>query len=457
MTMMERLGIQVPEILLPVNNIDCQKWAVIACDQYTSQPEYWRDVEKLVGESPSTLKMILPEVYLEHNDELERIKSTKQTMKDYLAQGIFRPFEGFILVKRKVGSKTRYGLMLALDLEKYDFSLGSQTLIRATEGVIIDRLPPRILIREGAELEFPHILVLIDDPGRTVIEPLAEKRHHLEKLYDFELMKNSGHLTGYGINQAEHIKSVQNALDNLADPERFREYYNVNDNFGVLLFAMGDGNHSLATAKSIWESVKSSVGLNHPARYALVEIENIHDSGLEFEPIHRILFNLKDDVLEKMRSFWKEDFILKQFSLSEEMIAEVDNQVWNTHKFGCISNNSFYVVEIKHPSASIPVGTLQRFLDDFLLSGGVEKIDYVHGIEVICNLGTMSGNCGFYLPAMEKDQLFKTVILDGALPRKTFSMGEAYEKRFYMEGRKITKQFPEAVLETKNTTSSLIE
>jgi hypothetical protein len=436
--MIERLGIQVPEILLPVNDIDCQKWAVIACDQYTSQPEYWREVEKIVGESPSTLKMILPEVYLDSNDELERIKSTKQTMKEYLDMGIFRSYKGFILVKRKVGSKIRFGLMLALDLEKYDFSLGSQTLIRATEGVIIDRLPPRILIREGAELEFPHILVLIDDPERTVIEPLADKRHQLEKLYDFELMKDSGHLTGYGVKQAEQINSVKYALDNLANPERFREYYNVNDNFGVLLFAMGDGNHSLATAKSIWESIKPNVGLNHPARYALVEIENIHDSGLEFEPIHRILFNLKDDMLEKMRDFWKENFTLKQFSHSQEMIEEVDNQVWNTHKFGCITNNSFYVVEIKHPSSSISVGTLQCFLDEFLLTGGVEKIDYVHGIEVVCNLGAKPGNCGFYLPAMEKEQLFKTVILDGALPRKTFSMGEAYEKRFYVEGRKIT-------------------
>ncbi len=438
MNKFDKVGVQVPEILLPNNNIDCCKWAVIACDQYTSQPEYWKDVEKIVGDSPSTLKMILPEVYLDSSDELERIQSTKQTMKEYLDKEIFQPFEGFILVKRKAGSKIRFGLMLALDLEKYDFSVGSQTLIRATEGVIIERLPPRILIREGADLEFPHILVLIDDPERTVIEPLADMRHQLEKLYDFDLMKNSGHLTGYAVRQEELINNVQHALESLANPDRFREYYNVGDDFGVLLFAMGDGNHSLATAKSIWESIKQSVGLNHPARYALVEIENIHDSGLEFEPIHRILFNLKDDMLEKMREFWKENFNIKPFLNSQEMIAEVDNQIWNTHKFGCITNNTFSVIEIKHPTASIPVGTLQHFLDDFLLSGGVEKIDFVHGIDVICNLGPKPGNCGFYLPAMEKEQFFKTIILDGAVPPKTFSMGEAYEKRFYMEGRKIT-------------------
>ncbi len=435
----EKLGVQVPEILLPVNQIDFHKWAVIACDQFTSQPEYWKDVENLVGSSPSTLKLILPEVYLDSNDEHIRIENTKQTMTEYLENGVFRSFEGFILVERKIGSKTRFGLMLALDLEKYDFSKGSQTLIRATEGTIIDRLPPRIRIREGAKLEFPHILVLIDDPERTVIEPLVEKRQELEKLYDFELMKNSGHLSGYGIDQAHHLDSVQNALSILANPERFSEYYQVGGDFGVLLFAMGDGNHSLATAKSIWEKIKPSVGLNHPARYALVEIENIHDIGLEFEPIHRVLFNLKNGVVEKMNQFWNGEIKLENYDNPQEMIAIVDRQAGHIHKFGLILNNRYYVVEISQTSSNLPVGTLQAFLDQFLQDGGAEKIDYVHGSEITCNLGSKPGNCGFYLPAMEKDQLFKTVIIDGALPRKTFSMGEAYEKRFYMEGRKITK------------------
>lgn len=434
----EDLGYQIPEILLPVDSIDFQKWSVIACDQYTSQPEYWEDVENIVGLSPSTLKMILPEVYLETDVEINRIESTKKTMNDYLEKGIFRSFEGLILVERHVGNKTRFGLMLALDLEKYDFSKGSQTLIRATEGTIIERLPPRIRIREGANLEFPHILVLIDDPERTVIEPLVEKRHQLEKLYDFELMKNSGHLIGYGIDRADYLDSVENALGNLANPDRFTKHYNVGNDFGVLLFAMGDGNHSLATAKSIWESVKSRVGMDHPSRYALVEIENIHDSGLDFEPIHRVLFNLNDNILEKMQDFWKSEFGIKEYQHQDEMIEEVDHPSGNSHKFGFIYGSSFFVVDIKHPSTNLPVGTLQTFLDVFIRKGGAEKIDYVHGGEVICTLGTKPGNCSFYLPAMEKNQLFKTVILDGALPRKTFSMGEAYEKRFYMEGRRIT-------------------
>jgi hypothetical protein len=436
----ENLGFQIPEILLPVENIDFQKWAVIACDQYTSQPEYWSDVEKIVGSSPSTLNMILPEVYLEKEDEFKKIELTKKTMDEYLNKGIFRSFEGLILVQRHVGDKTRFGLMLALDLEKYDFQKGSQTLIRATEGTIIERLPPRIRIREGAKLEFPHILVLIDDPEKTVIEPLVEKRHQLEKLYDFELMKNSGHLTGYGIDQSDYLGLVENALENLANPDRFKEYYNVGGDYGVLLFAVGDGNHSLATAKSIWESVKSNVGMDHPSRYALVEIENIHDAGLDFEPIHRVVFNLNDNILEKMRDFWKSEFDIKACKHQHEMIEEVDYQSGNSHKFGFIFDSSFFVVEIKHPSTNLPVGTLQIFLDEFLQNGGAEKIDYVHGSEVTCKLGTKPGNCSFYLPAMEKNQLFKTVILDGALPRKTFSMGAAYEKRFYMEGRRITRK-----------------
>ena len=435
----ENLGFQIPENLLPVDNIDFQKWAVIACDQYTSQPEYWKEVENIVGSSPSTLKMILPEVYLDTDEEISRIELTKKTMDKYLEKGIFRSFEGLILVERHVGAKTRFGLMVALDLEKYDFSKGSQTLIRATEGTIIERLPPRIRIREGAKLEFPHILVLIDDPEQTVIEPLKGNRQRLEKLYDFELMKNSGHLIGYGINQVEDLESVQNALENLSNPIKFKNRYNVGDDFGVLLFAMGDGNHSLATAKSIWESVKSKVGMDHPSRYALVEIENIHDAGLDFEPIHRVLFNINNNILEKMRDFWKSDFEIKEYKHQQEMISVVDHQSGKSHKFGFIFRSSFFVVDIKNPYTNLPVGTLQNFLDNFIKNGGAKKIDYVHGGEVTCRLGTKPGNCSFYLPAMEKYQLFKTVILDGALPRKTFSMGEAYEKRFYMEGRKITK------------------
>ena len=437
MNKVEDLAIQIPKILLPADTIDHFKWAVIACDQYTSQPEYWQDVEKIVGNSPSTLRMILPEVFLETENEDQLIDQTKKTMEEYLQKGYFQLFEGFILVERQVAGKTRFGLMAALDLEKYDFSKGSQTLIRATEGTIMDRLPPRIRIREGAKLEFPHILVLIDDPDRTVIEPLVNNRANLQKLYDFELMKGSGHLTGFAVNQTEQFQSIIKSLAELSDSENFKERYGVDDTYGVLLFAMGDGNHSLATAKSIWQKLKPEVGLDHPARYALVELENIHDAGLEFEPIHRVLFSLKTDIFTEMQRFWGSNSQIIKVANQEQMINEVDHQQGNAHKFGIIFDGNFFVNVIDQPVMTLPAGSLQAFLDHFMKAGGAKKIDYVHGSEVTCSLGSESGNCGFYLPAMRKDQLFKTVILDGSLPRKTFSMGEAYEKRFYFEGRKI--------------------
>ena len=286
------IGIQIPDILLPKTGIDPSKWAVIACDQYTSEPEYWQTVAQLTSGVPSTYHMFLPEVYLGQPEEAARTQSTRQMMREYLEKDIFTSREGMILVERKVDGKTRYGLMLALDLEQYDFNKGSQTLIRATEGTILDRLPPRIKIRKDALLELPHILVLIDDPQRTVIEPLVNARAHLPIAYDFELMLGSGHLTGYFISNAGLEKQVVTALEALADPRSFNGKYNVSSDMGVLLFAMGDGNHSLATAKAIWQQIKGEVGMDHPARYALVEIENVHDEGLGVEPIHRRLIFL---------------------------------------------------------------------------------------------------------------------------------------------------------------------
>ena len=434
----ENLGFQIPSILLPKRDLDFQKWAVIACDQYTSEPEYWHDVETFVGDAPSTLKMVLPEVYLETDFENELIERTKKNMQDYLDQDIFQSLEGLILVERQTENNKRHGVMVALDLEKYDFNKGSQTLIRASEGTILDRLPPRIRIREGAKLEFPHILVLIDDPNYTVIEPLVEKKDQFRKIYDFDLMKKSGHLTGYLVPSDNELKQFVEAIENLAKPERFYQHYQVDKKFGVLLFAMGDGNHSLATAKSIWEEIKDKVSMDHPARYALVEIENIHDQGLEFEPIHRVLFNLQLDILEKMKTWWGESLRVSPSLSQAEMIEQVDHQSPSVHKIGFINPHGYFVLEIKNPESNLPVGTLQPFLDSFMKQKGAGKIDYVHGWKVTCELGKKENNCGYYLPAMEKDQLFKTIIVDGALPRKTFSMGEADEKRFYMEGRKIT-------------------
>lgn len=432
------IGIQVPDILLPKSGTDQTKWAVIACDQYTSQPEYWQEVEKLVGDAPSTFHLILPEVYLEKPDEEQRIHNTQAAMRRYLESSLLEKHSGMVYVERSVDGKSRRGLVLALDLEKYDFSKGSQSLIRATEGTIIERLPPRMRIREGASLELPHILVLIDDPECTVIETVAAQSNRLTPLYDFELMLGSGHVRGFLVDDPALEQRVVHALEALAEPKAFAKKYNVAGDKGVLLFAMGDGNHSLATAKAIWEKIKSQVGMDHPARYALVELENVHDAGLEFEPIHRVLFGLKTDLFEAMKTHFNGAIQFESVASMDLMVEMVDqNKCETPQPVGIATANGYFVAYMTKPSSNLPVGTLQSFLDPFIKSCGAEKIDYVHGQDVVKNLGTLPGNVGFYVPGMDKNELFKTVILDGALPRKTFSMGEAHEKRFYLECRKI--------------------
>jgi len=436
MKTIDSIGIQIPQILLPRPGIDLHRWAVIACDQFTSQPEYWDKVKEIVGSAPSTLNLILPEVYLEQDGVDARVQAIQKTMARYLEDGVFKTHEGIIYVERSVNGKTRKGILICIDLECYDYNKGSQTLIRATEGTIIERLPPRIRIRQGAPLELPHILVLIDDPAHTVIEPIAQNKTSLTQLYDFDLMQGSGHLSGYLVNKSDIEEKVIKALEDLANPQTFKTKYQVGSDKSVLLFAIGDGNHSLATAKAIWEKMKSTVGMDHPARYALVEIENVHDQGLEFEPIHRVLFGLKKDIQVAMKNTWGANFEYQKCASKEEMIARV-NQSRGQQIIGYITSQEFSTIRVDHPAYNLPVGTLQAFLDTFLQNDGAEKIDYVHGEDVVCTKGSQAGNAGFYLPAMNKDDLFKTVILDGALPRKTFSMGEAEEKRFYLECRKI--------------------
>ena len=432
------LGIQIPQVYLPQKGTDLTKWAVIACDQFTSQPEYWNDVEEIVGDAPSTLNLTFPEVYLEKPGGEERIKNVQASMRKYMDEGILQPHDGPVYVERTVAGKMRKGIVLCLDLEAYDYNKGSSSLIRATEGTIVDRLPPRIKIREGAILELPHILVLIDDPNRTVIEPLHAAKSKLEKLYDFDLMFDSGHLAGYAVNDEFENKVVE-ALRGLANPETFAAKYGIGKDQPVLLFAMGDGNHSLATAKAIWEKVKPQVGMDHPSRYALVEIENVHDDGLEFEPIHRVLFGLKKDLFAELEKTFGANLNYKPVASAEEMVKAVDSVKGEKQAIGLVGGGKeFGVIEIANAVSNLPVGTIQPFIDAFLKNGGAEKVDYVHGEDVTVKLGSQPNNAGFYLPGMPKSDLFKTVILDGALPRKTFSMGEAREKRFYMEARKIS-------------------
>ena len=440
MKIINDIGVQIPQVYLPKTDTELNKWAVIACDQFTSEPEYWHDVEKIVGDAPSTLNLTFPEVHLEKPGAEERIQNIQATMSKYMDEGILQPRDGLIYVERTVGpsGKTRKGVILCLDLESYHYNKGTSSLIRATEGTIVDRLPPRIKVRQGAAMELPHILVLIDDPDRMVIESLSLAKSKFEKLYDFDLMLDSGHLTGYAVN-ADFEKHVIGTLRGLAKPETFAAKYGVGADQPVLLFAMGDGNHSLATAKAIWEKMKPQVGMNHPSRYALVEIENVHDEGLEFEPIHRVLFNIKKDLFAELKKTFGENFTYTEVANGDEMTQRVDSAEGEKQAIGLVGGGKrFGVIEIAHASSNLAVGTIQSFLDAFLKDGGAEKIDYVHGEDVVERLALQPGNAGFYLAGMHKSELFKTVILDGALPRKTFSMGEAHEKRFYMEARKIS-------------------
>lgn len=411
------------DILLP-ENVDFTKWSVVACDQYTSERDYWEDVKNIVGESPSTLNIIFPEVYLEDGDGEERIKNINKEMENYLNDGLFKEYkDSFIYVKRtQPNGKTRHGVVGMIDLEEYDFSKGSQSKIRATEGTIIERIPPRQRIRRNAILELPHILILIDDRDKAVVEPLEDKIDDFEKVYDFDLMKNSGHITGYLVDETSKNNILKN-IEKLGDVALFEEKYGVKDK-GVLMFAAGDGNHSLATAKSCWEEIKQNLSddeiKTHPARYALVELMNIHDEALEFEPIQRVIFDTEPKKLL--------DALVSYYDASYE-----DNGGQKIDYTYGKNEGSIYVTKT---DSNLPVGTLQKFLDKYLEENG-GKIDYIHGNDVVKNLAMQDNTIGFMVGAMEKNDLFTTVIKDGSLPRKTFSMGEAADKRFYLECRKV--------------------
>ncbi|NSW89172.1 MAG: DUF1015 domain-containing protein [Firmicutes bacterium] len=445
----ESVGVLLPEILLPAEGVDLYKWSVIACDQYTSQPEYWEKVEKTVGDDPSTLKLILPEVFLENNDVEERINKINITMKKYLDEGILCPQKPcFVYLDRETPRvKSRKGLLLAIDLEKYDYNKGSETMVRATEKTVIERLPSRVKIRKNAIVEIPHIQLLIDDPGMTVIEPLSESIGNLKKIYDFDLMMGGGHVTGYRVDDYEIIKRIVYYLEKLASPANFSMKYNTSPEKGVLLFAVGDGNHSLASAKVHWENIKSVLPeeqrMSHPARYAMAEVINIHDSGLIFEPIHRVLFNVNhENLLNEMLHYFESysNVSLKTFVSIEDSERELElikKSAKGCHIIPFAYSKGRGAVIIEKPRHNLDAGTLQEFLDYYISKNEKTKIDYIHGENVVSSIAQKEGNFGFYLPPINKHRLFKTVISDGTLPRKTFSMGEAEEKRYYLECRKI--------------------
>ncbi len=408
-------------ILLP-KNTDMTKWSVVACDQYTSEPEYWNSVREIVGSNPSTLNLTLPEIYLEESDVEERIKKINQNMEELVNMDFFNEYsDSMIYLERtQEDGKVREGLMGIVDLEDYSYEKGSQTLIRATEKTVIERIPPRVKVRENALLELPHIMILIDDEKKNIIESLKNKVTESDIVYDFDLMKNGGHIKGYLLNN-ETMDEVDERLECLADKDYFENKYGVKDK-GILLFAMGDGNHSLATAKACYENLKKEIGekaLSSKSRYALVELVNLHSDALEFEAINRVIFNTdKDKLLNSLKEY---------YTINKER---------NGQEFRVVTDSIDEAWYIENPKSNIAVGSIQMFLDDYL-KDNVGKIDYIHGEDVTKSLASKDNNVGFIFDAMAKEDLFKTVILDGALPRKTFSMGHANDKRYYLEARKI--------------------
>lgn len=409
-------GLLPADFLLPIG-VDMTKWSVIACDQFTSEPDYWARVEKTVGKAPSTLHAILPEAYLDKPDITKRIEGLQASMLEYLNMDLFRNHHGYVYVERNLcNGVIRRGIVGMIDLEDYSFESNSDSPIRATEQTVLERIPPRLNVRKNSPLEFSHVIMLFDDPNDTVISPIETRKDSFQLLYDFELMENGGHITG-------------RLLDSKEEQRVHEAFYSLTVD-KPMVFAVGDGNHSLAAAKSNYELIKKTMPaceyLVHPARYALVEAVNLYDPAMEFEAIHRIVFDVDtDDLLKSMK---------KYFSKTADNDT-VESHI-NSFTIEYITGGNTGTIAVKTDKFSLPVAALQHFLDNYLSSSG-EKIDYIHGEESLRSLAADPRSIGFLLPSIDKSTLFTDVMQNGAFPRKTFSCGSAEDKRYYLECRKI--------------------
>ncbi len=409
------------DIMLPdFEKVSGTKWAVIACDQYTSEPEYWQKAEEIRKDSPSTLSLIIPEGFL--SESKERILKINKEMENYV-RDVLKTYKDSVIYTERVqkDGKIKHGLVCMVDLEEYDFKVGSKSLIRATEGTVLERIPPRVEVRKDALIELPHVMLLIDDDKKTVIEPITAKKNSLEKIYDFELMLGGGSVSGYLVDKSD-FENINFALSNIISDENSNRLYGNAPS--KLLYAVGDGNHSLATARTCYLGIKEKYGdevaKNHPSRYALVEIVNLHDDALDFEPIYRVMFGVNPQkVLCELKNYAK------------KLNGNEPSQTVEVY-FG----NNKETILFEKPEKQLTVGTLQDFIDNYLKVNDGE-VDYIHGEDVTINLSKKEGAIGFIFKGIEKNQLFKTVIYDGVLPRKTFSIGHAYDKRYYVECRKI--------------------
>jgi hypothetical protein len=414
---LEDLGIRVPEILLPSAKVDLRTWAVVACDQYTSDRAYWEAVERIVGDQPSALRLMLPEVFLDRPRVTQRVQAIHSAMASYLAGGILEPRgEMWVFVRRTTQhSGVREGLLMAMDLERYDYARESKSLIRATEGTIVERIPPRLAVRGPAPLELPHIMILVDDPDHKLIEGWSTRVDELERLYDVELMQGGGRLEGYSIRSAAHVGETLERLEHLLRSTRQRQQTDQ-----PLFWAMGDGNHSLATAKASWEAVKKKLEaagepesdiLSHPARWALAEVVNVHSPGLRFEPIHRAIFTrYVGQLTDALR---RDDTVSELVACDTDELKRLLDGPNGQDKAGYFDGQRFHLVVWKSGLGLPPA--------------------LVDGV-----FGRYGPGC-FFLPVLARERLFAYVDRHGPLPRKSFSMGDAQEKRYYMEARKITR------------------
>ncbi len=422
------------DILLPdLGKHDGSRWSCVACDQYTSEPEYWASADAYVGGAPSTLRLILPEVYLE--ETATRKPRVLAAMDHYVRDVLVAHPGSMILVERTLGDgTTRRGLVGAVDLMTYDYKKGAQTLVRATEATVAERIPARTTIRRDAPIELPHAMLLIDDRQRTVIEPIAARRETLRVAYDHDLMQGGGHLKGYFLTP-DDMTAAEAALAALTTPEAMAERYG-REGLSPLLFAVGDGNHSLAAAKTCFEEIRAQIGAEaaatHPARYALCEVVNLYDESLSFEPIYRVVFGVAPDHL--LDTF--EDYIAQLHGTAVPQTVEWIHGTRETDS--CDGVTCHGTLAIPTPVDALTVGTVQDFLDDYMKSAPAGAyIDYIHGEDTARRLASRPDAVGFIFDGMHKEELFSTVISDGALPRKTFSMGHAADKRFYTEARRI--------------------
>lgn len=410
------------DILLPVN-CDMTKWSVVACDQFSSEPEYWDGLDRFVADAPSALRLMLPEAYLETRDQFAEAEKINEKMREYLDSGVFETLEqSYIYVERTLADgKVRRGVVGVLDLDAYDYSKNSASPIRATEGTVENRLPPRVRVRRGASLEMPHIMVFIDDEKNTVMQPLTDGREELRKVYDFDLCCGGGHIRGWQVTGAA-AQALDGAIDALSDTKALRAKYGDK---APAVFAMGDGNHSLATAKKCWEEIKPTLtpeqAENHPARFGMVELVNIHDDAIGFEPIHKVLFETSPDgFADAAESFWREH----------------DRGGEHCHELRIVTAQEERTVRVGGLAIGELIGLAEEFCQSWMQTHG-GRIDYIHNDETALEMGRRAGGAALLLPRMEKGELFPSIITSGPFPKKSFSIGHAQDKRYYLECRRI--------------------